>query len=879
MAENIDPDAFHPTPPTFVRAFTPPKVGQVLDTSFKLRSLVLPQSSVISDVLLASRKQNTRVVNQTLQLLFNNEYLGLIAYTQCIIPVMYMVYMAALQTLPNRVFYPEARNVHDATLFVDRMLVIVLSAAFQFVSLLALHTIVASRFSVSTLYQIAFVLETHAALIQGKVASCFIFAVGFPLEHYANTKWTAVTAEPPPPFSIPPPYSLQHVDEGWQNADSPAMLESQKTNDKSLIASDGLKALRHDRELTRAALRVPLPMLYFIFYILVLVVHIPASGLYKQNNALSTTRAAAATQWSDSPMLFYNIKNMSDVFQWLELTLVPSVFVTQDYNSNDLPVGQWGRIALHNQVLGAIQLATTYGAQESCDNQKFLREIYPTYFNTEESVTNTTLMSLTLNSTDAVDYIKSLQESGSWLDDSTEALEVTIVTYNGEISSYGVTKLTLEFQEGGFIDLSSSSTGAISAPYLKTRAFVADATFGVCFVLVLAGQLMRLWQNRRHLGAHLKNFWHFVDYAATVLVVAFYVVWGLIVSTTSSSSFRTNIASFSSASADWASDDVMAESLASIISSLEHIGRLTTVLRILATVTILFLGIRILDTFRFHPRLNVLSHTISSSLHKFASFLVVFMIVVVTFALSGHFIFGDRADEFSSIKASLESCINILFGNFDYSAIEGLIVPVSIIYYWGYLIVSNLILLNMMLAIVLDTYEEVSEEAYNDKTITSMGRMTDELDSRDLSRREVVFRGRIRPDVLEAVLEALEHVAGEKEQTKTPLILTSLELQSMFFSAQVTDEEAEATIDYLLHGLLPLVDEDKDVEEERKLSKRQRKKQKRTASSARRASEEAALGEDRPCERFANTDVQQLNERLAALERKLELVLAHLESK
>ncbi|KAL4106204.1 hypothetical protein PRIC1_004258 [Phytophthora ramorum] len=703
---------------------------------------------------------------------------------------------------------------------------------------------------------------------------------------------------------------LQHVDEGWQNADSPAMLESQKTNDKSLIASDGLKALCHDRELTRAVLRVPLPMLYFIFYILVLVVHIPASGLYKQNNALSTTLAAAATQWSGSPMLFYNIKNMSDVFQWLELTLVPSVFVTQDYNSNDLPVGQWGRIALHNQVLGAIQLATTYGAQESCDNQKFLREIYPTCFNTEESVTNTTLMSVTLNSTDAVDYIKSLQESGSWLDDSTETLEVTIVTYNGEISSYGVTKLTLEFQEGGFIDLSSSSTGAISAPYLKTRAFVADATFGVCFVLVLAGQLVRLWQNRRHLGAHLKNFWHFVDYAATVLVVAFYVVWGLIVSTTSSSSFRTNIASFSSASADWASDDVMAESLASIISSLEHIGRLTTVLRILATVTILFLGIRILDTFRFNPRLNVLSHTISSSLHKFASFLVVFMIVVVTFALSGHFIFGDRADEFSSIKASLESCINILFGNFDYSAIEGLIVPVSIIYYWGYLIVSNLILLNMMLAIVLDTYEEVSEEAYNDKTITSMGRMvriatydmllwlcdvpsrgcrqkrhrlsrwqTDELDSRDLLRREVVFRGRIRPDVLEAVLEALEHVAGEKEQTKTPLILTSLKLQSLFFSAHVTDEEAEATIDYLLHGLLPLVDEDKDAEEERKLSKRQRKKQKHTASSARRASEEAALGEDRPCERFTNTDVQQLNERMAALERKLELVLAHLESK
>lgn len=46
----------------------------------------MPGNPVITDVLKETRKQNTVAVNQTLQLLFNNEYLGLIAYAQCITP-------------------------------------------------------------------------------------------------------------------------------------------------------------------------------------------------------------------------------------------------------------------------------------------------------------------------------------------------------------------------------------------------------------------------------------------------------------------------------------------------------------------------------------------------------------------------------------------------------------------------------------------------------------------------------------------------------------------------------------------------------------------------------------------------------------------------
>ncbi|KAE9009943.1 hypothetical protein PR003_g22460 [Phytophthora rubi] len=153
-----------------------------LATSLKLRQLLMPGKLLITDVLKETRKQNTVAVNQTLQLLFNNEYLGLIAYAQCITPMIYMGYMIIMQEMPNRVFYLSGEDlIHPEA---QRFTVIAAFVGLQTGILVGLHLFVATRFGVSTLYQVAFVLETHARLVQGKIATWLLFAVSFMLEHY-----------------------------------------------------------------------------------------------------------------------------------------------------------------------------------------------------------------------------------------------------------------------------------------------------------------------------------------------------------------------------------------------------------------------------------------------------------------------------------------------------------------------------------------------------------------------------------------------------------------------------------------------------------------------------------------------------------------------
>ncbi|POM79571.1 Hypothetical protein PHPALM_2719 [Phytophthora palmivora] len=159
-------------------------VSTKLATSLKLRPLLMPENPVINDILKETRRQNTVAVNQTLQLLFNNEYLGLIVYAQCITPTIYMAYMLIMQQLPNRVYYLSDHDLDHPERLTQRFTVIAVFVVLQSVILVGFHVFVATRFGVSTLYQVAFVLETHGRLVQGKIATWLLFAVGFMLEHY-----------------------------------------------------------------------------------------------------------------------------------------------------------------------------------------------------------------------------------------------------------------------------------------------------------------------------------------------------------------------------------------------------------------------------------------------------------------------------------------------------------------------------------------------------------------------------------------------------------------------------------------------------------------------------------------------------------------------
>ncbi|KAG3173839.1 hypothetical protein PI126_g656 [Phytophthora idaei] len=412
------------------------------------------------------------------------------------------------------------------------------------------------------------------------------------------------------------------------------------------------EALVHDKSIVRSVGRIIYSAIYFGLFTAMLFTHIPTSRVYEQAYAVSSILAQSGGDavTPSSPIKFYDIGQLGDVFDWLNNAFVPPVFVTQDQNGVDLPSEDYARIGLFNKGLGGVLVEVYKKSAVECGADGSLYMVYPVCHAYEglDSEYQSYLLIFSLNTTEALEGLADWKNQ-IWIDLSTDKVVISVLTYNGELEGYVVTELTLESHAGGYITPKATARPTISIPYGKKNSYVNDILVWIwCIVaLVWAISCVLEWRKKESCpsrrGMITQLFGLFIVEA---VVCVFYAIWASI----------------------------------------------------------------ILNRFRFHPQLNTLTRTVASALKQFAAFFIVFIVIFLTFMIIGSMIFGDRAKEFASLDNSMASCINMLFGVFDFESIKDL--QFSVAFYWIYMVVVSLVLMNMMLAIVLDAYDDVSKESY-----------------------------------------------------------------------------------------------------------------------------------------------------------------------
>merc|ERR1719487_606503 len=148
---------------------------------------------------------------------------------------------------------------------------------------------------------------------------------------------------------------------------------------------------------------------------------------------------------------------------------------------------------------------------------------------------------------------------------------------------------------------------------------------------------------------------------------------------------------------------------------------------LLCWYTILIMS-RFFQAFHAQPRLAVVTKTLSSSFVDLVHFGVVITIIFMAYAVAGMFIFGHRMLEFSELSMAVNTCFLIMLGSFDFAAL-GAEHPVTAgIWFWTYMLLIMLIMLNMLLAIIMDVYTEVkADAAITDPIWTQLGKVYSEL--------------------------------------------------------------------------------------------------------------------------------------------------------
>ncbi|RLN79722.1 hypothetical protein BBJ28_00020303 [Nothophytophthora sp. Chile5] len=130
-------------------------------------------TGVMIDDVLIRRKDQARILEQTLQMLFASEVLLFVEYMEVFMPVLYGSCIGGLWHLSNAKY-----NVMLMRMSYNAMLLEVGTsfgyAMLEVVSFLSVYLFLKRKYGISALYQLAFLLETYAMTLQGKLIGCFI---------------------------------------------------------------------------------------------------------------------------------------------------------------------------------------------------------------------------------------------------------------------------------------------------------------------------------------------------------------------------------------------------------------------------------------------------------------------------------------------------------------------------------------------------------------------------------------------------------------------------------------------------------------------------------------------------------------------------------
>ena len=116
---------------------------------------------------------------------------------------------------------------------------------------------------------------------------------------------------------------------------------------------------------------------------------------------------------------------------------------------------------------------------------------------------------------------------------------------------------------------------------------------------------------------------------------------------------------------------------------------------------------RFFKAFAAQPRLAVVAETLSSAQTDIIHLFIVLSTIIFAFVLAALIMFGGNLKEYSSITLSLMSSFEILLGAFDFDSMFKVNWVGAMVWFISYQTILVLVLMNMVLAIVMDAYTEV----------------------------------------------------------------------------------------------------------------------------------------------------------------------------
>lgn len=378
-----------------------------------------------------------------------------------------------------------------------------------------------------------------------------------------------------------------------------------------------------------------------------------------------------------------------------------------------------------------------------------------------------------------------------YLDDLARGLTVQLVTYNGELEYFANSRVTFSFKEGGTISVNYNVQTVKVTLYEDTEDWVR---FGLEVMLALGvliaaffecKEAFTTWRETGSLMVHFSSVWNYIDALSIGLQIAALVIWWDFVLTKANTfecdlrydvykdlssparllqnNYDTDGGIFSLVPDSYGAD---LDRLAAMYGAINDMTNQQILYMTLNGINIMLTLLRILKLMDFQPRLGVVTRSLGLAASDLGHFFILAMIIFLGYSMMAHLIFGYSIKNFSTLGLAINTCFEILLGEISVNAelmrLNSLEKIPAVIFFWSYEILVFMILLNFLLAIIVDAFSDVKSQIEEtrglpEEVATYVGEgMSSMLQTLNLGAKDYVSD--------EAIAKQLDQWADEEEQ-------------------------------------------------------------------------------------------------------------------
>ena len=278
--------------------------------------------------------------------------------------------------------------------------------------------------------------------------------------------------------------------------------------------------------------------------------------------------------------------------------------------------------------------------------------------------------------------------SNGWLDVQTRAVFVEFTVYNANTNLFGIISIFIEF---------SPSSGAVIKAQFEASRFYLHLTGGqtLAHVLVIFFMLYFLYREGKLIykqrWAYFKGFWNWVE---VILVVCEFLLIVLFLARLYE--VDRNLLQLRENPNDYV--------------GFQYAGNADSLMTCVLGVLVFFYILRFLRLLRFNKNFLVIGKTLSRISGPVLSFCLPFISGFLAFALLAFAMFGSELEDYSSFMRTLVTQFSMTLGDFDFEAIFTVNPTVATLYFFSFIGLNVMMLMNMFVAIINDSYAEIQEE-------------------------------------------------------------------------------------------------------------------------------------------------------------------------